>query len=103
MHNGSEHMIFHQVNQLASTTRSNQHYQQPTGTNLKFWYIDWIQEMNQGLRGDGAGEDVDGDLPPPDERIDGDDDGDDFPGRTAPLEPQIGSAKVLPRDGGASS
>ena len=26
MHNGSEHMIFHQINQLASTTRSNQHY-----------------------------------------------------------------------------
>ena len=42
------------------------------------------------MRGDGAGEDVDGDLPPPDERINGDDDGDDFPlpegsfpGRTA--------------------
>ena len=50
--------------------------------------------MNYGLRGDGAGEDVDGDWPPPDERIDGDDDGDDFPlpegcfpGRTAPPEP----------------
>ena len=28
------------------------------------------------MRGDGAGEDVDGDWPPPDERIDGDDDGD---------------------------
>ena len=26
MHKGSEHMIFHQINQLASTTRSNQHY-----------------------------------------------------------------------------
>ena len=42
------------------------------------------------MRGDGAGEDVDGDCPPPDERIVGDDDGDDFPlpegsfpGRTA--------------------
>ena len=58
-------MIFHQINQLASTTRSNQHYQQPTGTNLRFWYKDWIQEMNQGLRGDGAGEDVDGDFPLP--------------------------------------
>ena len=58
-------MIFHQINQLASTTRSNQHYQQPTGTNLRFWYKDWIQEMNQGLRGDGAGEDVDGDCPLP--------------------------------------
>ena len=42
------------------------------------------------MRGDGAGEDVDGDWPPPDERSIGDDDGDDFPlpegsvpGRTA--------------------
>ena len=50
--------------------------------------------MNQGLRGDGAGEDVDGDWPPPDERSVGDDDGDDFPlpegsvpGRTALPEP----------------
>ena len=66
--------------------------------------------MNQGFRGDGAGEDVDEDGPPPDERIVGDDDGDYFPlpegsvpGRTAPPEPQIGSAKVPPRDGGASS
>ena len=47
-----------------------------------------------GLRGDGAGEDVDGDWLPPDERSVGDDDGDDFPlpegsvpGRTAPPEP----------------
>ena len=46
------------------------------------------------MRGDGAGEDVDEDGPPPDERIIGDDDGDDFPlpkgsfpGRTAPPEP----------------
>ena len=46
------------------------------------------------MRGDGAGEDVDGDWPPLDERIDGDDDGDDFPlpegwfpNRTAPSEP----------------
>ena len=31
------------------------------------------------MRGDGAGEDVDGDSPPPGERIVGDDDGDDFP------------------------
>ena len=110
MHNGSEHMIFHQINQLASTTRSNQHYQQPTGTNLRFWDKDWIHEMNQGLRGDGASEDVDGDLPPPDERIVGDDDGDDFPlpegsfpGRTALPEPQIGSAKVPARGGRVSS
>ena len=33
------------------------------------------------MRGDGAGEDVDGDWPPPDERSVGDDDGDDFPSR----------------------
>ena len=46
------------------------------------------------MRGDGAGEDVDEDWPTPDERIDGDDDGDDFPlpegsfpDRTALLEP----------------
>ena len=50
------------------------------------------------MRGDGSGEDVDGDSPPPYERIDGDDDGDDegddfplpegcIPGRTAPPEP----------------
>ena len=66
--------------------------------------------MNQSLRGDGVGEDVDGDWPPPDERSIGDDDGDDFPllegsfpGRTAPTEPQTGSAKVPPRGGGVSS
>ena len=46
------------------------------------------------MRGDGAGEDVDGDWPPPDERSVGDDDGDDFPlpegsvpGKTAPPGP----------------
>ena len=46
------------------------------------------------MRRDGAGEDVDGDGPCPDERIDGDDDGDDFPlpegsfpDRIAPSEP----------------
>ena len=54
-------MMFDQINQLASTTRSNQHYYQATGTNLWLWDKDWIQEMNQGFRGDGAGEDVDGD------------------------------------------
>ena len=66
--------------------------------------------MNQSLRGDGAGEDVDGYWPPPDERSVGDDDDDDFPlpkgsvpSRTAPLEPQIGSIKVPPRGGGVSS
>ena len=31
------------------------------------------------MRGDGAGEDVDGDWPPRNERSFGDDDGDDFP------------------------
>ena len=103
-------MIFHQVNQYVSTTRSNQHYQQPTGTNPKLRDKNWIQEMNQGLRGDGAGEDVDGDWPSPNERSVGDDYGDDFrlpegcfPGRTALLEPQIGSAKVPPRGGVVSS
>ena len=46
------------------------------------------------MRGGGAGKDVDGDWPLPDERIVDDDDGDDFPlpegsflGRTAPPEP----------------
>ena len=46
------------------------------------------------MRGGGAREDVDGDRLPPDERIIGDDVGDDFPlpegsvpGRTAPPEP----------------
>ena len=49
-------------------------------------------------------------MPSPDERSVGDDDGDDFPlsegcfpGRTPPPEPEIGSAQVPPRDGGASS
>ena len=35
--------------------------------------------MNQGLRGDGVGEDVDEDNPPQDVRVVGDDGGDDFP------------------------
>ena len=46
------------------------------------------------MRGDGAGEDVDGDWPPLDERSVVDDDGDDsplpegsVPGRIAPPEP----------------
>jgi len=50
--------------------------------------------MNYGLRWDGAGEDVDGDWLPPDERIVHDDVGDDLPlpegsvpDRTAPPEP----------------
>ena len=48
--------------------------------------------------------------PPLDERIVGDDDGDDFPlpegsvpGRTAPPEPKIDSANVPLRGGGVSS
>ena len=52
------------------------------------------------MRGDGAGKDVDGDLPPLDERIVGDDDGFDFPLREgsfpckiAPPEPWISSAR----------
>ena len=35
--------------------------------------------MNQGLRGDGVVEDIDGDWPPKDERVVGDDDDFDFP------------------------
>ena len=35
--------------------------------------------MNYGLRGDGAVEDVDGDCPPQDGRVVGDDEVDDFP------------------------
>ena len=49
-------------------------------------------------------------MPSPDERIIGDDVGDDFPlpegsvpGRITPPEPKIDSAKVLPRGGGVSS
>ena len=48
--------------------------------------------MNWGLRGDGAGEDVDGDWPLPDERSVGDDDGDDFPSRR-----DVSSAEQLSR------
>ena len=62
------------------------------------------------MRGDAAGEDVDGDGPPKDGRVVGDDDDDDFPlregsspGRTAPPKPKIASAQVPPQDGGASS
>ena len=61
---------------------------------MRLWDKDQVQEMNWGLRGDGAGEEFDGDWPPLDERIVGDDDGADlplqegsFPGRTAPVEP----------------
>ena len=62
------------------------------------------------MRGDGASEDVDGDGPPKDERVVGDDDDNDFPlwegsfpGGIAPLKGKSARAKVLPRDDGASS
>ena len=62
------------------------------------------------MRGDGAVEDVDGDFPPQDGRLAGDDDDEDFPLREgsspdgiAPPKPWIGSAKVPPRGGGVSS
>ena len=46
------------------------------------------------MRGDGAGEDVDGDCPPPDERIDGD----DFPSRreVSPAEQLHRSPRLVP-------
>ena len=66
--------------------------------------------MNQGLRGDGVVEDVDGAGPPKDGSVVGDDDGDDFPlwegsspGEIVPPEGKSAPAQVLPRDGGASS
>ena len=62
------------------------------------------------MRGDGAVEDVDGDWPPEDERVVGDDDGFDFPllegsfpGGIAPSESKSAPAQVPPRDGGAPS
>ena len=53
--------------------------------------------MNQGLRGVGAVEDVDEDIPPPDGRVVGDDDDDDFPsGREVPPAESLHQrAKVL--------
>ena len=50
------------------------------------------------MRGDGAGEDVDGDWPPPDERSVGDDDGDDFPlpGEVSPAEQLRRSPRLVP-------
>ena len=66
--------------------------------------------MNKGLRWDGAIEDVDGDCPPQDGRVVGDDEDDDFllregssPGGIAPLEGKSAPAQVLPWGGGASS
>ena len=64
------------------------------------------------MRGDGVVEDVDGDCPPQDGRVVGDDDDDDFPlwegsspGGIAPLEGKKKSApaQVPPRGSGASS
>ena len=66
--------------------------------------------MNQGLKGDGAIEDVDRDCPPKDARVAGDDNDNDFPlregsspGGITPLEGKSPPAQVLPRDGGAWS
>ena len=62
------------------------------------------------MRGDGAVEDVDGDCPPQDGRVVGDDDDDDFPlregsspGGITPPEGKCAPAQIPPRDGGASS
>ena len=61
------------------------------------------------MKGDGAIEDVDGDCPPQDGRVVGDDDDDDFPLREgsspdgiALPEGKSAPAQVLPRDGDAS-
>ena len=66
--------------------------------------------MNYGLRGDGAVEDVDGDCPPQDGRVVGDDDDDDFPlregsspGGITPPKAKSAPTQVLPRVGDASS
>ena len=50
------------------------------------------------MRGDGAGEDVDGDWPPPDESSVGDDDGDDFPlpEASVPAEQLRQSPRLVP-------
>ena len=62
------------------------------------------------MRGDGAVEDVDGDCPPQDGRVVGDDDDDDFPLQEgsspvgiAPPEGKSAPAQVPPRGDGASS
>ena len=66
--------------------------------------------MNEGLRWDGAVEDVDGDCAPQDGRVVGDDDDDDLPlregsspGGIAPPEGKSAPAQVPPRGGGAPS
>ena len=51
------------------------------------------------MRGDGVVEDVDGDCPPKDGSVVGDDDDDGI----APPEGKSAPAQVPPRDGGASS
>ena len=62
------------------------------------------------MRGDGVVEDVDGDFPPKDGRVVGDDDDDDFPlregsspGEIAPPKGKSPPAQVPARDGGALS
>ena len=62
------------------------------------------------MRGDGAVEDVDGDYPPQDGRVVGDDDDNDFPlregsslGGIAPPEGKRAPAQVPPRDGSTLS
>ena len=62
------------------------------------------------MRGDGDVEYVDGDCPPQDGRVVGDDDDDDFPlregsspRRIAPPEGKSAPAQVPPRDGGTYS
>ena len=73
-----------------------------------------VQRLNTrdelGMRGDGDVEDVDGDWPPKDERVVGDDDGFDFPlregsspDRIALPEGKSAPTQVPPRDGGAPS
>ena len=59
--------------------------------------------MNLGLRGDGVVEDVDGDYPPQDGRVVGDDNNDDFPlregsslGGIAPSDGKSAPAQVPP-------
>ena len=53
--------------------------------------------MKQGLKGDGVVEDVDGDCPPQDGRVVGDDDDDNFPLQegSSPAESLRRRAKVL--------
>ena len=62
------------------------------------------------MRGDGVVEDFDGDFPPQDGRVVGDDDDDDFPLREGSSQSGIAMpdgksapAQVPPRGGGASS